>query len=428
MQPRIVNPDRPTADLAPVEHPIVRLGADAAGIAFQPVEVFVERRRKWMVHRIPAAVFLVVLEQRKLGDPEESVRVRRNEILLLRDHQPQLAQQLRRSVCRSRRHHQQIVSPRVRLRERTLQCCLVQALDGADRRVARTHPHQTGEAHLFGLIDECFDLAARVSIAARYGEPANDTAARHDLFEYPVIGVPEHIGHVGDRETEAQVRLVRSVPRDRFGVGHASNRHRHVAADLLEDLLHQGLDDTVNRVGPRKRHLDVDLRELELPIGALILVAEAAHDLEIAVHARDHQDLLEDLRRLRQRVELAGVHPARHEKVARAFRRGLRENRRLDFPEAVRVEVFPDGHRHPVAETDVVLEPRPPQVQVPVAEPDVLRDGAVLGDLERRRLRLVQDANLAREHLDLAGRQLRVHGLFRPPLHHTGHADHELGS
>ena len=104
-------------------------------------------------------------------------------------------------------------------------------------------------------------------------------------------------------------------------------------------LLHQRLDQAVDRLRPRERHLDVDLRELELAIGALILVAEAADDLEVAIGAGDHQDLLEDLRRLRQRVELARMHAARHQEVARAFGRRLRQNRRLDLPEAVRVEI-----------------------------------------------------------------------------------------
>ena len=54
-------------------------------------------------------------------------------------------------------------------------------------------------------------------------------------------------------------------------------------------------------------HLEVDLAELRLPVGAGILVAEAAHDLHVPVAAGDHQDLLEDLRALRQRVPLAGV-------------------------------------------------------------------------------------------------------------------------
>ena len=50
-------------------------------------------------------------------------------------------------------------------------------------------------------------------------------------------------------------------------------------------------------------HLEVELRELGLAVGAQVLVAEAAGDLEVALEARDHQELLEQLRRLRQRVE-----------------------------------------------------------------------------------------------------------------------------
>ena len=53
-------------------------------------------------------------------------------------------------------------------------------------------------------------------------------------------------------------------------------------------------------------HLEVELVELaRRAVGARVLVAEAGRDLEVAVEAGDHQQLLELLRRLRQRVELA---------------------------------------------------------------------------------------------------------------------------
>ena len=54
-----------------------------------------------------------------------------------------------------------------------------------------------------------------------------------------------------------------------------------------------------------ERHLDVDLRELGLAIEAQVLVAEALDDLEVAVEARHHEELLEELRALGERVELA---------------------------------------------------------------------------------------------------------------------------
>jgi len=48
-----------------------------------------------------------------------------------------------------------------------------------------------------------------------------------------------------------------------------------------------------------KAHLDIELIELaRTAVGARVLVAEARRDLEIAVEARDHDELLELLRRL----------------------------------------------------------------------------------------------------------------------------------
>ena len=70
-----------------------------------------------------------------------------------------------------------------------------------------------------------------------------------------------------------------------------------------------------------KRHFHIDLRELRLTVGAEILVAEATGNLIILVHAANHQHLLENLRRLRQSVELAGMHAAGHEVIACAFGR-----------------------------------------------------------------------------------------------------------
>ena len=95
------------------------------------------------------------------------------------------------------------------------------------------------------------------------------------------------------------------------------------------------LDHGENRLLARKAHLEIDLREFKLAIGAQVLIAEAAGDLEVAVEAGDHEDLLEDLRRLRQRVELAGMHAAGNEEIACAFGRGLGEDGRFDLEKAL---------------------------------------------------------------------------------------------
>ena len=58
-------------------------------------------------------------------------------------------------------------------------------------------------------------------------------------------------------------------------------------------------------------HLEVELGELGLAEAAQVLVAEAAGDLVVALVAAHHQQLLEQLRRLRQRVERARPHARR---------------------------------------------------------------------------------------------------------------------
>ena len=85
----------------------------------------------------------------------------------------------------------------------------------------------------------------------------------------------------------------------------------------------------------QERGFDIELGEFGLAVGAQVFVAETAHDLVVAIDTRHHQQLLEQLRRLRQRKELAGMGAAGHQVIARAFRRGLGQHRRFDFPETL---------------------------------------------------------------------------------------------
>ena len=69
-----------------------------------------------------------------------------------------------------------------------------------------------------------------------------------------------------------------------------------------------------------------------------------------------------------------------------------------------------------------------PDVEVAVAEPQRLVDrGLGVVDVERRRLRLVEDLEPARLELDLAGRQLRVLGPGQPQRDLALDGDDELG-
>jgi hypothetical protein len=72
------------------------------------------------------------------------------------------------------------------------------------------------------------------------------------------------------------------------------------------------------------------------------------------------------------------------------------------------------------------MEPRAAQIEIAILQPRLLRDVRFFRDRERRRLRLVQHAHLARAHLDFTGRHVLVDGLGRAALHATQHRDHEF--
>ncbi len=58
----------------------------------------------------------------------------------------------------------------------------------------------------------------------------------------------------------------------------------------------EAFDHLQHVVAMDKRHFQIELRKLRLAVAALIFVTEAAGDLEVAVHARNHQKLLQLLR------------------------------------------------------------------------------------------------------------------------------------
>ena len=115
--------------------------------------------------------------------------------------------------------------------------------------------------------------------------------------------------------------------------------------------------------------------ELWLTIAAQVLVAEAAGDLEVAVKARDHQELLHLLRRLRQRVDTPLLQARRNDKVARPLRGRLDQDRCLHLNKAVFVMHFADRLHHRAAQKDSVAQWLTAQVKVAVLQPQALVHG-----------------------------------------------------
>ena len=107
----------------------------------------------------------------------------------------------------------------------------------------------------------------------------------------------------------------------------------------LEHGNDKAFDEPEDFVLVHKRHLDIDLRELGLPIHPQVLVTETLHDLEVPVEPRDHEELLVELGALGEGVELPGREPARDEEVTRAAGRVLDQEGRLELEAALVREV-----------------------------------------------------------------------------------------
>ena len=208
--------------------------------------------------------------------------------------------------------------------------------------------------------------------------------------------------------------------------GHAVELAGVVAGDLDGGRRDRRRDEAEHVVTVHERRLHIELGELELAVGPQVLVAQAAGDLVIAVHAAHHGELLEDLRTLGQGVERAGLLAGRHHEVAGTLRGGGDQHRSLNLDEPLRVHGRSDGPVDGGSRPEVALHPGLAQIDVAVAQAQRLVHVGALVEGERRGLGLRQHLHLAVVDLDLAGGQRRVGGALGPRPDGAGDADHVL--
>ena len=166
--------------------------------------------------------------------------------------------------------------------------------------------------------------------------------------------------------------------------------------------------------------LDVDLGEFRLAVSAQVFVTEALGDLVVAVETGHHQQLLEQLRRLRQGEEAASVGTARHQVVTRAFRSSPGQDRRFYVEEAVFVEEAADAGGHARTQAQLLGHFRTTQVQEAVAQAGFFAHVGEFVEWERRGFRLVQHFQFVAQHFDAAGGHVLVHGTGRTQANLAG--------
>ena len=238
------------------------------------------------------------------------------------------------------------------------------------------------------------------------------------------------LGDILHLDWVAQIRLVGAIGAYCLVIGNARPLRRHglIARELLHDTGHHRFHFLENVFLLDEAHLDIELVKLAgQTVGARVLVAEAGCNLKIAVETRHHQKLLILLRRLRQRVELAGMNAARHQEVARTFRARRGQDRRRELVEA--------GLFHPLADRtddrkpchDVLVQGLAAQIQEPVLQAQIFRIVRLSEHRHWQFLGLAQHLDFGHDQLDLAGWQILVDRASGAILHPTVDADHPLG-
>ena len=234
------------------------------------------------------------------------------------------------------------------------------------------------------------------------------------MAELPGLLEDLELGQVGDVGDVFQLEAVAEV-----GPVAAEPLHRVVVLDprewkcelLAAELTGHGGDEELHRgqdvLVLDERHLDVELGELRLAVGSQVLVAEAAGDLEVAVEAGDHQQLLVELGRLRQGVEMPRVHPAGNQEVTGTLGSAAAQDGRLDLEEVLLAQDVAHELAKAVADDEDPLHVGPAEVEEAILEAQLLV-GLGPVHLEGRRGRGVVQHQLGGPDLDRAGLELEV--------------------
>ncbi len=115
---------------------------------------------------------------------------------------------------------------------------------------------------------------------------------------------------------------------------------------------------------------------------------------------------------------------AGHQIVARAFGRRTRQHRRFDFIKRQLVESLTDFENHFVAQRDIPLQPRTPQIQIAVFETQFLVGVHVIFNLEWRSLGGIQNVKTRHANFNFAAGQIGISLL--PAGHAAFHRDHKF--
>jgi len=210
-------------------------------------------------------------------------------------------------------------------------------------------------------------------------------------------------------KSEPGIRLVASIAFHGFVISDSRKRNLQIFAEkIFKQPFHKAFLHFNHVVLIDKGHLQVDLGKFRLSVGPQIFVTEALCNLHISIAASHHQQLLEQLRRLRQRIKPAYVHPARNQIISGPFRSRLDQHRRFNFCKALLVKVISRDLCDIVTKSEILLHLQLPQIEISVFETKVVVYVIVVFDVNRRCFRFGVDRQFSGEDFDFSGRDVRI--------------------
>ena len=284
--------------------------------------------------------------------------------------------------------------------------------------------HESAGANLWPLDP----VGQAVELLAGVFRSAGDNDAQHGLRTVKDVE-PNPLGdrrHVLELHAEADVGLVDAVLLHGLVVGHAGEVSDFAVEDRGEQVSDQAFEGVEDVFLFHEAHLAVHLGEFGLAVGAQVFVAETLDDLVVLVKTAHHQQLLEGLWALWQRVELAGIHAAGHHEVAGTFRRRLDQDGCFHIDKIDAVEVLPGLDVDPMAQQEVALDRSSAQVEVAVLHAKIIAAVGIVFNGEGRGVCRIENVQCGDFDFDFTGGDLHVLGLAF--AHLSDGLDDELAS
>ena len=271
-----------------------------------------------------------------------------------------------------------------------------------------TEPIGLVSAHNFGI------SAQFVNLFARSTEVRHRNRLDHISFKGSETAAAQNVRNVLHCQIDPQIRFVASVGFHRLEIRDPPERRRGcrmIPAILGKNRRQHFFQYRKHVFLCSESHFHIQLVKLtRAPVSTGIFVTEARSNLKIAVKPAGHQQLLELLRSLRQRIEHTGMFAGRDQIVTRTFRGGRSQDRCGNFQESLLCHSLPQFCNHIAPENDVLLHFWISQVQIPVFQANAFICFTAPADLERQCVipAFSKHFNAFRHHFNVTGRHPRI--------------------